>query len=277
MATLFVDRLTNIDFAYLDTERGLVGETWLMDVELGGDLDAQGMVFDFGHVKRCIKALVDARYDHALLVPLAAAGLEYAETDGQVTLRLPLPDGHLHLRSPAEAVAGIHVPAISAQAVAGVLEVEIARDMPANVDTVRVRLMPEAIDGAYYHYCHGLKLHDGNCQRIAHGHRSQVHILRGGTRDAALEADWAARWADRFLGTAADEVAAAAGHRRFAYDAPQGRFELELPAGRVEVIDTETTVENLAAYMADTLFQRCGESIRVRAFEGAGKGAIAER
>ena len=34
MATLFVHRLTNLDFAYLDAERGLVGETWLMDVEL---------------------------------------------------------------------------------------------------------------------------------------------------------------------------------------------------------------------------------------------------
>lgn len=277
MATLFVHRLTNLDFAYLDAERGLVGETWLMDVELSGDLDAQGMVFDFGHVKRRIKQLVDARYDHALLLPLMAAGLEHTEQDGAVTVRLPLPDGHLHLWSPVQAVTGIHAPSITPEAVAGVLEVEIAQAMPSNVETVRVALAPEGIEGPYYHYCHGLKLHDGNCQRIAHGHRSQVHILRGGTRDAALEADWAARWADRFLGTAADEVAAAAGHRRFAYDAPQGRFELELPAGRVEVIDTETTVENLAAYMADTLFQRCGESIRVRAFEGAGKGAIAER
>lgn len=277
MATLFVNRLTNIDFAYLDAERGLVGETWLMDVELGGDLDAQGMVFDFGHVKRRIKQLVDARYDHALLVPRAAPGLDYDETDSRVVLQLALPDGTLKLESPAEAVTGIHAPSITPEALAGVLEVEIAQTMPSNVDSVRVQLQPEAIDGAHYHYCHGLKLHDGNCQRIAHGHRSQVHIERGGIRDVALETDWAARWADIFLGTAADEVDAADGHRGFAYDAPQGRFALELPAGRVEVIEAETTVENLAAYMAATLAQRCGESIRVRAFEGAGKGAIAER
>lgn len=275
MATLFVNRLTNIDFAYLDTERGLVGETWLMDVELSGDLDAQGMVFDFGHVKREIKRLVDARYDHALLVPLAAPGLEFDGDDAQVAIELALPDGKLSLQSPAEAVTGIHAPSVTAEALAGVLEVEIGAAMPANVEAVRVRLEPEVIDGAYYHYCHGLKLHDGNCQRIAHGHRSQVHIERGGTRDVALEADWAARWADIFLGTAADEVAAADGHRRFAYDAPQGRFELELPTQRVEVIDTETTVENLAAYIAASLALRTGEQIRVRAFEGVGKGAIA--
>lgn len=276
MATLFVNRLTNIDFAYLDAERGLVGETWLMDVELGGDLDDQGMVFDFGHVKRSIKQLVDARYDHALLVPRAAPGLNYDEADDQVALKLALPDGTLSLQSPAQAVTAIHAPSITLEALAGVLEVEIAQAMPPNVEAVRVTLQPEAIDGAYYHYCHGLKLHDGNCQRIAHGHRSAVHIERAGIRDAALEADWAERWADIFIGTAADEVNAADGHRGFAYDAPQGRFALELPAARVEVIEPETTVENLAAYMAATLAQRCGESIRVRAFEGAGKGAIAQ-
>ena len=275
MATLFVNRLTNIDFAYLDAERGLVGETWLMDVELSGDLDAQGMVFDFGHVKRKIKQLVDDSYDHAVLVPLAAPGLDYADDEGDIAISLALPDGHLTLHSPKQAVTTIHAPSITAEALAGVLEVEIGRIMPANVEAVRVQLTPEAIDGAYYHYCHGLKLHDGNCQRIAHGHRSAVHIERAGVRDAALEAEWAERWADIFIGTAADEVEAVDGHRRFAYTAPQGAFALELPAARVEVIEPESTVENLAAFMASSLAQRCGESIRVRAFEGAGKGAIA--
>jgi 6-pyruvoyl-tetrahydropterin synthase len=49
---LFVDHLTVTYFSYLDFERGIVGESWIVDIELTGNLDNQGMVFDFGRVKK---------------------------------------------------------------------------------------------------------------------------------------------------------------------------------------------------------------------------------
>src|SRR5690606_29202179 len=71
---------------------------------------------------------------------------------------------------------------------------------------VDISFTPEVIDGAFYHYSHGLKKHLGNCQRIAHGHRSRIAIWTDGLQSEVLESDWANRWRDVYLGTRADLV-----------------------------------------------------------------------
>ena len=56
-----------------------------------------------------------------------------------------------------------------------------------------------------------------------------------------------------------------------------GEFALELPADRCYLIDTDSTVENLARHVAERLAaEQPGSRYRVRAFEGVDKGAIAE-
>ena len=69
MASLFVEQLCVIDCASLHPLHGLRGESWIVDLQLDGGLDEQGMVFDFGLVKPTVKRVIDEGVDHRLLVP----------------------------------------------------------------------------------------------------------------------------------------------------------------------------------------------------------------
>ena len=51
MARLFIEQLCAVDFARLDGERGLLGDTWLLDVELEGERVLRVSPFPgYGHI-----------------------------------------------------------------------------------------------------------------------------------------------------------------------------------------------------------------------------------
>lgn len=276
MSRLFVEHLTVIDCAYLDAARGLVGESWIVDAELEGGLDAQSMVLDFGDVKKRLKQTIDHSADHALLVPARAPALSVQRRNAELQLRFAAADGLYTHRSPAAAVCLIDAETVDTASVTAYLQPLLMAQMPANVEALRLRLRAEAIDGAYYHYVHGLKKHAGLCQRIAHGHRSRIEIRVDGARDAELEQQVADRWRDAYLGSREDLIEDDGQTLRFAYRSGEGEYELRLPAARVDLIDTDSTVEQLAALLAARLApQRAGRDLEVRAYEGVRKGALA--
>lgn len=277
MSCLFVEHLTVIDCAFLHAERGLVGESWLVDLELEGDLDDQSMVLDFGEVKKRLKRAIDNSVDHTLLVPVRDPGLWLHRTPGQVSLEFRGPPaGPIEHHSPPQAVTLVEAEAIDADSVTAHLGPLLAAEVPPNVAQVRLHLRNEFISGAYFHYTHGLKKHGGHCQRIAHGHRSRLEIEVAGNRHAELELDRARRWEDIYLGTRADLVHQSQGRLRFEYQAAEGAFALELPEARCDLLETDTTIECIAEHLAADV-HRCHphRPVRVRAYEGVMKGAIA--
>jgi len=281
MACLFVEQLTVLDFSRLDRERGLVGESWIVDIELEGELDEQSMVLDFGAAKRLARDAVEEFADHKLLVPTRCGWLEINESAASGEVRIEAPAAGLRLRSPGITVCRLDAAEVTMPALRAQLEAQVAAVMPANVRGVRVGLREESTAGAYYHYSHGLKRHQGNCQRIAHGHRSRIEIYTEGRRNEHWERHWAERWRDIYLGSEEDLVAETRlGERpalRFAYRALQGEFELEIWRDRCELVPADTTVERLAAYIAAELVRMDPDTaFRVRAYEGVQKGAVAE-
>lgn len=288
---LFVRDLTVIDASYLCLQRGMVGESWLVDIELTGSLNEMSMLLDFARVKKNLKAIIDAEVDHRLLVPLCTDASQVAVVQPEYhVVDFASEKGSIHLHAPSQAFCFIPAQAITVESVTAYLYNVIRERLPENIDGLTLTLRPEAIAGASYHYSHGLKKHDGNCQRIAHGHRSTIELWVDGERNNQLEQQWARRWADIYLGSIDDLVELSAlelsarahdvltdQHYGFCYQAPQGRFQLAIPKACCELIDTDTTVELLADYILRQL--QCSmrdHALRVVAYEGVGKGAIAE-
>ncbi len=282
MNRLFVNDLTVIDFSYFDTQRGIVGESWIVNIELEGELDGQGMVFDFGHVKKQIKQLIDQEIDHRFVISSMTKSLTAETKKDCTTLEWTNISGTYRHQSPASAIAIIDTKTINQKSIAAHLEARITEILPSNVHSVTLSLRQENINDAYYHYSHGLQKHDGNCQRIVHGHRSRLEIYRNHQRDNDLEDLWAARFRNIYIGTNADLDGACdidgKPHLTFSYTASQGYFELTLPSKKVYLIDTDTTVELIADHIAEQCrLAHEDDHFLVRAFEGVGKGAIAER
>ena len=278
MPKLFVDNLTVIDFSYACPQRGIVGASWIVDIVLEGGLDEQGMVFDFGNVKKTIKQHIDKHYDHKLWLNESLPNFRRLLNGEERSYSWTNNEGEAYQhRSPTTAVLELDIDDIEHTLMTRHIEQSLVSLLPSNISAVGITLRDEVIHGANYCYTHGLQKHNGNCQRIAHGHRSRIEIARDGSRDAELEKTWADQWTDIYIASFEHIVHSNIDTTQVKYQAPQGEFELWLPTRTVYIIETESTVENIASYLHQSIkaeFPR--DTISVRAFEGVAKGAIAE-
>lgn len=275
--TLFVNNLTNIDVSIWSPQYGLQGASWHVDVELDGELGEDGMLFDFGDVKPWIKSRLDAGLDHTLLVPTQAPGVGVEEcSEGlHVTAELPYP---FEVRAPRQSFTLLPWAEITSERLGDHLSAELSKRPPPRVEAIRLRLREEFPEGAIYTYSHGLKHHAGNCQRIAHGHRSHLRVWRDGQRDLELETLWAARLDNSYLVDDADVTNPRDLEQplKVKYRSAQGLFRIKLPRSRCHLLPTPTTVEHIASWLAEQIAQSHGGDIRVQAFEGIDKGALAQ-
>ena len=280
MTQLFVKNLSVIDFSYFDNRRGILGESWVVDIVLSGQLDEQGMIFDFGHVKKTIKKIIDEQVDHCFVISSQTKNLELIKNKQRTELNWKHITGNYQHISPHSSVLLLDVKTINKSSVGKYLEDIILPKLPKNVESIEIQLSEELIDGAYYHYSHGLKKHDGNCQRIVHGHRSKIEIFENHQRNTKLEDYWSACFRNVYIGTKEDISkefdSEGKPYITFSYSAQQGDFSVTLPKKRVYLIESDSTVELIAEH----ILQQCVEKqpinhYLVRAYEGIGKGAVA--
>lgn len=274
---LFVNNLTNVDFSYLDADRGIVGETWLANILVDGELDGQSMIWDFGVVKKVLRDWLDSDIDHRLAVPTLSKNLTLSIDEAQqmVELTWQFAGTSLTMTAPRQAVALVDAEEINQQTLSDWCKQQLQAFFPENLEQLALNFLPEEIPTAFYHYSHGLKKHDGNCQRIAHGHRSRLNIFKNNERQIELENQWCQKWEDIYLGSQEDIQSEDEQYYHFAYDAPQGHFELSMPKKVCDILATDTTVELIAVHIANQLKAEHNEDFLVQAFEGIDKGAFA--
>lgn len=294
--SLFVEHLTVIDFSYLCPERGLLGESWIVDIELLGQLNQHGMIFDFGHVKKQIKQTIDKLFDHRLLVPTQSPSFATLEPSKHLeTVSPETENAHfkfvfyppsqdlahtiLH-KGPNQATCMLPIPSVSIDHVRPFIVEQIKGVLPKNVLDIKLNLRTQDHSQPFFQYSHGLQSHDGDCQRIAHGHRSRLEIYIDQERHLASELEWCDQWKAVYIATRShiqhqffeDGVH----YTQLSYLAQQGFFELTLPSQCIHIVEHETTIEQIANHIAQHFAQRYpNRDILVKAYEGVDKGAIA--
>jgi len=280
MNQLFVQELASIDFSYLCLGRGLVGETLLIDLLLTGDLNNEGMLIDFNKIKKDIRHNIELFLDHKLLVPINAEQISQQSDSTHTRVTLDSEKrGVIQCYAPHEAIRILSISYISWHQLSTLTEQMILKILPENVKALKIDMYPETISGAWYHYSHGLQTHLGDCQRIAHGHRSAIKIYIDNIREPTIEQTWASRWKDIYIANESYVIdkfdCNDVKQVRFGYTAQQGYFELVIPEKQCYLIPSETTVELISKHICDTLSKIIpNKKIEIIAYEGRNKGAV---
>lgn len=288
MAKIFVEKLVNLDFTYFHLTRGLVGETLLVDLTLAGDQDDQGMVLDFSHVKRLASETLEDAIDHKLVLPLENKLSQIkllSDKSISDNTRILLNDMQYQyeLSMPKAGFCALPVHEINTETLTTyLLSLLYGQAWWVKSWRATLTLQTENLSNntPFFQYTHGLPKHDGACQRIAHGHRSKLEVYRNDALDLNCMEKWCSKWRDIYLGNRQDiiakEMIGGVPSYRFAYSSAEGYYQLDIPQARAYLLETETTIENIAQHLADTVSKECmnGHQIETRVYEGYQKGAI---
>jgi 6-pyruvoyl-tetrahydropterin synthase len=253
-STMFLCDTTNVDHAYIDDTGMVVGGSYRPKFLVEGNVDAdENVVIDFSAVKKSIKASIDdpeTGFDHKLWWIEGYSAGEIKVDQGRVKIETPKvtvigPSNIVRVVGADEDVIGAYVQ--------HQLSVKYP-DVDVNVHTTLTTTFdtpPQMnTDAHQFRYVHGLKKSTSfGCQNIGHGHLSYL----GASTTNKLASDLVlARIAAMLDGTVfawSDNVADVGS--TIEYDSNRGHMKMDLvDEEHLIVLDTETTVEHLAEWIA---------------------------
>ncbi|MCB0420918.1 MAG: 6-carboxytetrahydropterin synthase [Bdellovibrionales bacterium] len=291
MRELFVRNLTNLDFAWLDPKKGLMGESLIVNVFLQGEMDERGFIMDFGPCKKWMKQLIDHHLDHTCVVPMRSSHLKIAGLDEvRMSFSFHWAQGELSYEAPRHTLVLLEKETLEISDFAEFLETQARQALPDRVKDVKIELLPDPNfkTSANYRYTHGLKLHEGNCQRLFHGHRNPIEVYLNDIRQEKMEvylSDYLKQIHFAPLSSVTSETQDLLLNQRnwqsndqltLSYEAPQGLFKAELPVRDCLIMAEEPSIERITELSWKILKEEFAiadsSTLKVYCFEGLSKG-----
>ncbi len=295
--TLFVRDIAQIDCALLDPSLGVIGQSWHVDLSVSGSLDDNGFVVDFSPLKSMVKQVLKESVDHALLLPVGSQSVQFMDSENGESWRMRCRprNGAGEQFWDYECPKGAVLPIRSVSIKASVVEQEVAKilrhRLSERVRNISINLREEKTESteATYRYTHGIRGHEGLCQRLLHGHRSKIEVFIGDERRPDLE-HFVARevFGSNVHIATPDQIISGNGEIgqrgktdepvTLAYRGSLGPYRLVLPASRIFFVDKETSIERITLEVAKLLKREENprEKLKVLCYEGINKGAAAE-
>ena len=270
--TIFINAIDTIDCALFDHEQGIVGQSWYLDVQAQGHGDHNYFVSDFKKLKQKIRNFVRRRLDHRLLVPSHAA----VRRQGKTWLLGEAERAWTYTCPPA-AVLQLPAPRADRDGVARWLNTALQQHVGEELCITASLRESEAGDGLDFRYTHGLPGHEGNCQRLLHGHCGRVQVRENGSHCQPLEDYLAQKILPRNVHFLNSQHVTARGQRlSMAYESSQGYFAATFPPQHAVILPAmESSIETITHYLAAQLRQHVTPTPRAEiiCYEGMDKGA----
>jgi 6-pyruvoyl-tetrahydropterin synthase len=287
--TLFYKNVSTLDFAYVVDSERVIGCSLYVDVQFEGSEDRDGVIYDFSIAKNRVKSLIDEFIDHRLIVPNKIVK--------EVADRYFIKIGMMEYLAPKEAFCLIDEEVkdeVKYKDIEKFAEKLILNELPDNISFIKITLREEVSDSSFFNYTHGLKNHYGNCQRLLHGHRNQIEIWTSNIRRGDLEKQFIKKYLSCDIHFVyfenvinKEELLVLNGDQRphgkidrgelvfIEYSSTQGKFSLKIPLKNCYFVDSETTIENMAAIFLKhvAIDYLINSDLKIVAYEGIGKGA----
>ncbi|MDE3268902.1 MAG: 6-carboxytetrahydropterin synthase [Pseudomonadota bacterium] len=269
---IFIKNLDCIDSAIFNEQLGVFGVSWLVHLTAIGTVDDNYFVYDFRKLKQEIRRYLHEHIDHRLLLPTNPY-VRYHQNRWQ----LHSEQGVWEYTCPATAVCQLPLTIINIETVATILQTRIQQHLK-HLPRLQVSLTTDQLTaGQKFHYTHGLPGHDGNCQRLLHGHQGFLQVYTDSQRQPQLEQHLITKVLKHYVHFANSlHTKHNSTSIEVCYESKQGYFSAKLPRQQCLVLpEQETSIESISQYLATYLRNNYNlqQPTRIICYEGFNKGA----